>query len=194
MALILGSQNLVSADVKSTPKALLAEWTNNYANETFQFIFNQAYLIGTNKTPVSFAFTNATPATTEGSQSFNYISNFSMQVTSATSYTIRAGRRLILLGLSVAVKNAGAAVQGVIARVRVNKFIIPDGTTPVDSIVAEIGAGTFSAVANNVGSNSNTITGMFPAHMEWQYPAKMIITLQGVAAAGVDFCAWGFEY
>lgn len=179
MALIVGSVSGVGADVGSTSKGLYTE-----------IVASNGRLIGATKTIFALFATNFTAATTEALITLTPSRDF-VNGSTGTSFTITSGKRLVLLGMTVVTKNAAGAVQGVIARVRVN----PSGTVTASSpIIAILGAGTSSATANVVGSNSTPLSQGWPCLYELPDTAQIGISQIGTATAGNDVCLWGYEY
>jgi len=179
MAQIKGSVSGVGADVGATSRGLYAE-----------LIDSGGRLIGATKTVFVLFATNFTAATTEAMITLTPSRNF-VNAATGTSFTITGGKRFVLLGLTVATKNAGAAVQGVLVRVRVN----PSGAVVTTSPpVISLGAGTTSATANVVGGGSSPISQGWPCLIELPDTAQIGISQIGTATAGNDVFLWGYEY
>jgi hypothetical protein len=104
-----------------------------------------------------------------------------------TTFAVTAGKRLRLTSLTIVTKNAGAAVQGVIVRLRVNPSGAALVTSPVQGVA---GAGTFIATTNVVGIG----TVQFPDGIELSGTMQLAISQIGTATAGNDVELVGFEY
>jgi hypothetical protein len=136
-------------------------------------------------TEVSFRAINFTAAGTEALVTLTPQRDF-VDGGTGTSFAPTAKSILKLQSLCVMTQNAGAAVQGVIVRLRVN----PTGTAVVGSpIVAIVGAGTTSATANNTGGTCL----QFGDGMELFSTAQLAITQVGSATAGNDVVLTGYE-
>ena len=103
-----------------------------------------------------------------------------------TSFAVTAKSSLKLQQICVTTKNAGAAGQGVIVRVRVN----PTGAATVSSpVVLSIGAGTNLAIAGVV----NTTCSQFGDGTELAGTNQIAISQIGTATAGNDVTITGYE-
>jgi len=178
MAQIKGSVSGANADVGATSKGVFTE-----------IIASDGKNIGATKT-VFVIYATFTAATTEAMITLTPSRNFVNGAT-GTSLTITANKRFVLLGLSITTRNAGAAVQGVVVRVRVNPSGAAITTSPV---VCVLGTGTFSATANVVSSVATPISCGWPCLIEMADPAQIGISQVGTATANNDVCLWGYEY
>jgi hypothetical protein len=109
------------------------------------------------------------------------------------SHVVTAGKRLVLLTMTAIVKNAAAAGQGIICRLRLN----PAGAAVVTSpVIASVGAGTYLAIANIVGATTIQLSGGWPTVHEIQGDGTKQIAMSqlGTATAGNDFILTAYEY
>jgi hypothetical protein len=178
-AIVNGSVSGTGADVGSTSKGLYAE-----------MIDSSGKLQGAAKTRFVLYATNFTAATTEALITLTP-SRDNVDSTTGTSFAVTAAKRLVLLGVCVTTRNAGAAVQGVVVKVRVNPAGAATATSPV---VAIVGAGTSSATANVVGSQCTPISQSPPALYEISGTNQVGISQIGTATAGNEVSLWGYEY
>lgn len=140
------------------------------------------------RTPVQFTAINATPATSDTLVTLTPTRDY-VAAGTGTSFAVTAQKRLRLTQLCVSTKNAGAAVQGVQVRLRVD----PTGTvTTADPAVAIVGAGTFVATANSVGGACATLDDDYA--LELTGTAQLGITAIGTNTAGMDLALIGYEY
>lgn len=133
---------------------------------------------------------NFTAATTEALVTLTPAADW-VDGSTGTSFTITAGKRLVIIGMSCVTKNAGAAVQGVITRIRVSGT---GAVTTASSTLAVCGAGTYSAIANVVGSLAVPVSAGWPTHIELSGTNQIGISQIGTATAGNDVVVWGYEY
>lgn len=179
MALIKGGVSGASLEVGATSKGAHIE-----------VVDSSGKLLGATKVIKVFHGINFTAATTEGMVSLTPVTD-GVNGTPGTTHAITAGKRLVLLGMSVVTKNAGAAAQGVICRLRWN----PGGAAIVSSpIVTVYGAGSQLAVANVVGVGNILITAGPLTGIELPSGGQIGISQIGTATAGNDVCLWGYEY
>lgn len=113
--------------------------------------------------------------------------------TTGTSFVVTSGKRLVLLSMTAITRNVGAASQGVCVHLRYN----PAGATIVTSpVIAMTGAGTYLAVANNVGSGTVQLSLGWPSTFEISGDGTKTIGISqiGTATAGNDAVLVGYEY
>lgn len=109
-----------------------------------------------------------------------------------TSFTVTGGKRLVILGMTCATKNAGAAVQGVIVRLRASAS---GAVTTASPVIAVCGAGTSSATANVVqGGITPPISAAWPTVIELSGTMQLGVSQIGTATAGNDVTVYGYEY
>jgi hypothetical protein len=178
-AIINGGTSGTGADVGSTSKGLYAEP-----------IDSSGKLAGASKTRFVLYATNFTAATTEALITLTP-SRDNVDSTTGTSFAVTSGKRMVLLGICVSTRNAGAAVQGVVVKVRVNPSGAATATSPV---VAIVGAGTNTATANVVGSQCSPISSAWPSVIELSGNNQIGISQIGTATAGNEVSLWGYEY
>lgn len=178
-AIVNGGTSGVGADVGSTSKGLYVEPID-----------------GTGKTGAAaktifvLRAVNFTAATTEALITLTP-SRDNVEAATGTSFAVTATKRLVILGISICTRNAGAAGQGVVVRVRVN----PTGAALVTSpIAAQAGAGSPLAIANSVGCGGGQVSAGWPSHIEISGNAQIAISQIGTATAGNDVVLWGYEY
>jgi hypothetical protein len=178
MAVLKGGTSGVSVD-SGTSKGLFQEIVGSDGNQ-----------IGKTKNIVTLSATNFTAAVAEALVTLTPQQDGVVSATT-TSYTVPAGKRFVLTALNVLSKNAGAANQGVICRVRIN----PSGAvTTASAIVAIGGAGTGSAIANVVGSESQSLSAGWPNLIELPAGWQVGISQIGTATAGNDVILTGYLY
>jgi hypothetical protein len=135
--------------------------------------------------PVQFVAVNFAAAVTEGLVSLTPQRDFVAGV-AGTSLGVTVGKRLKITAIALAMRNAGAAVQGVECRLRVS----PSGPVTVTSPVAAVVAVGTSAATANVGTfaadDFETID--LPAS------AQIGISQLGTATAGNTLVVRGYEY
>lgn len=140
-----------------------------------------------NVTVCQFKGINFTAATSEGLVTLTPTRDF-VESATGTSLGVTSGKRLRFIGLSISTKNAGAAVQGVQVRVRVN----PAGAALVTSpVIAAGAAGTFIATANVAAGMWVDLT---PLGIEIAGNNQFAISQIGTATAGNDVVLHGYEY
>lgn len=177
--LVTGATSGVSADVGSTSKGVYNE-----------IVDSSGKLAGASKVIFTLRSTNFTAATTEAMITLTPARD-NVESSTGTTFTVTSGKRLVILGISVCTRNAGAAGQGVVVRIRVN----PGGAAIVTSpVVAMVGAGTNLAIANVVGCGSTPVSAGFPTHIEVSGNSQIGISQIGTATAGNDVSLWGYEY
>lgn len=99
---------------------------------------------------------------------------------------VSTGRLLVLKTLCVGATNAGAAIQSVVVKLRVN----PTGAALINSpVVATVGVATYVATANV--ANANCIP--FGEGLELSGANQLAITAVGSALAGFDAVLYGYE-
>jgi hypothetical protein len=144
------------------------------------------------KVLVTYHGINFTAATTEAMVTLTPVRD-GVNGSTGTSFVVTSNKRFVLLALTVLTKNAGAAGQGVITRLRYN----PAGATIVSSpILAVAGAGTSLAIANIVGVGFATLSQGWPTHYEIAGDGTKTIGISqiGTATAGNDVTLVGYEY
>lgn len=106
-----------------------------------------------------------------------------------TTFPVTGGKRLRLISWCVATRNAGAAVQGLSVRLRID----PASTvTTADPAVAILAAGTASATANVANATCQQLD--VDNGLEISGSAQVGISQIGTATAGNDVCLNGYEY
>lgn len=179
MAIIKGGTSGVSIDSGATSKGMYVEVLDGGGK-----------LYGAAKTIFTLRAVNFTSATTEAMVTLTPSRDL-VEGAAGTTFTVTAGKRLVLIGVSVSCRNAGAAGQGVVVKVRSN----PGGAAIVTSpIIAVSSAGTNLAIANVSGSGFALISPGYPCLIELSDPMQIGISQQGTATAGNDVCLWGYEY
>jgi hypothetical protein len=178
-AIVNGSASGVGQDVGSTSKGGYVE-----------LIDSAGKLQGAAKTRFVLYAVNFTAATTEALITLTP-SRDNVDGSTGTSHAVTAAKRLVLLGVCITTRNAGAAVQGVVVKVRVNPSGAATATSP---IVAIVGAGTSSATANVVASQCTPISQSPPALYEISGTNQIGISQIGTATAGNEVSLWGYEY
>lgn len=133
---------------------------------------------------------NFTAATTEAMITLTPATDW-VNGSTGTSFTVTSGKRLVLLGMSCVTKNAGAAAQGVIVRLRVSASGVAATTSPAAAVC---GAGTLLATANIVNGMAVQLTQAFPTIVELSGTQQVGISQIGTATAGNDVTLWGYEY
>jgi hypothetical protein len=110
-----------------------------------------------------------------------------------TTIPVTAGKRLVLIGMTVFMKNAGAAVQWVRCTLRTNPTGAAVATSPVLAICA---SGSNSAVAaNSSGQGFILLSSGFPCLIEFAGTEQLCVTqISQGATAGNDMVLWGYEY
>ena len=140
------------------------------------------------RTALTFRGINFTGATTEGlvtlTPSRDYVDG-----TTCGTCTVTASKRMRITNVCIVTKNAGAAAQGIIVRIRVNPSAACIATSPV---MAALGAGTYLAIANVVGSGCTNID-IDNSH-EISGSAQICVSQIGTATAGNDVVVTGYEY
>ena len=179
MALVKGGVSTVAVDVGSTSKGLYSE-----------LIDSTGKLGGATKTMFSLTATNFTAAGTEAMVTCTPARDW-VNGSTGTSFAVSANKRLVILGITVATKNASTAGQGVICRVRINPGGAAIATSP---ILVSVGTGTSLAIAGVVESTSCSISQNFPSLIELSSTAQIGISQIGTATAGNDVTLWGYEY
>lgn len=179
-AILNGSASGVGADVGSTSKGLYHEPVDSTGK-----------LAGAAKTRVVLYASNFTAATTEALITLTP-SRDNVDSTTGTSFAVTSGKRLVILGVCASTRNAGAAVQGLVVKIRVN----PSGTVTATSPLAgpPIGVGTSSATANVANSQCTSVSQGWPAVIELSGTNQIGISQIGTATAGNDISLWGYEY
>lgn len=178
-AIVNGSASGTGMDVGSTSKGGYQE-----------VIDSSGKLAGAAKTRFVLYATNFTAATTEALITLTP-SRDNVDSSTGTSFAVTSAKRLALMGICISTRNAGAAVQGVLAKVRVN----PSGAATASSpVIAIVGAGTNTATANVVGSLCTPISQGYPALHEISGTAQIGISQIGTATAGNEVSLWGYEY
>lgn len=127
-----------------------------------------------------------TGATTEALITLTPISDGTVGST-GTSFTVTAGKRFRIQAILLAVKNAGAAVQGSVVNLRMSAT---GAVTAASPMVATVGAGTLSATANIAGSEAAPI----PDGLELSGSMQFGLTQVGTATAGNTVTLIGYEY
>ncbi len=179
MALIKGGTSGASLEVGATSKGAYTELADSSGK-----------LLGASKVICSFHGINFTAATSEAMVTLTPVRD-GVNGSTGTSFAITTGKRLVLLGMSVLTKNAGAAGQGVICRLRWNPGGAAIATSP---IIAVAGAGTNLAIANVVGQGDIRISAGPLMGIEIPSGGQIGISQIGTATAGNDVILWGYEY
>lgn len=178
-AIVNGSSSGTGADVGSTSKGLYAE-----------LIDSTGKLLGAARTRVTLYATNFTATTSEGMITLTP-SRDNVDGSTGTSVAVTAAKRMALIALCVSTKNAGAAVQGLQVRVRVN----PSGAATTSSpVVATAAAGTASATANVAGGMCTPISQGAPMIYEISGNNQVGISQIGTNTAGNDVSLIAVEY
>lgn len=107
--------------------------------------------------------------------------------TTATSFTVTSGKRLVLQSFCISTRNAGAAGQGVVVQLRMTSTGAVTVTSPLVGIVS---AGTSLAVANI----SNLACNQLPEGFELSGTMQLGITQVGTATANNIVVLTGYEY
>lgn len=178
-ALVTGSASGVSADVGSTSKGLYQ-----------QVIDNDGTLVGKARTFVTLVGINLTPATSDTMITMT-INRDHVAGASTTTFPITSGKKLVLLGWCISTKNAGAATQGVQARIRIDPASTVTTSDPGEFV---IGAGTSTATANLVGGTCSQLSNGYPGLLELSGNAQIGVSAIGTNTAGFDISIWGYEY
>lgn len=143
------------------------------------------------RTQAAFHSINFTAATTEALVVVTPVRDYVNGSTCTTnSCPVTASKRLRLVGVSVCTRNAGAAGQGVVVKVRVNPSGAAVATSPV---VAICGAGTQLAIANVVNC-THCVIDQDTVNTEITGDDQLAISQIGTATAGNDVILYGFEY
>jgi hypothetical protein len=181
MALITGSVSGVSQDVGATSRAAYGEILDAtgkpYGAAKVQCAWN------------ALAFTSAS---SEAVLTLTPVRD-GVAGSTYTTIPITAGKRLVLVGMSVFMKNAGAAVQWLSCRIRIN----PSGAAIASSpCIAECSAGSNSAVASNSsGQGFILLSSGFPCLMEFTGTVQLAVCqISQGTTAGNDMLLWGYEY
>lgn len=181
MAIIKGGTSGVVLDTGPTSKAALVEMADSAAK-----------LYGASKVMCCWNGLAFTSASTEALISLTPVRD-GVAGAPATTFAVTAGKRLVLIGMSVFMKNAGAAVQFLRCTLRMN----PGGACVAASpVIAMVGAGSNSAVAQNTsGGMSIVLSPGYPCLMEFSGAQQIgVAQLSQGATAGNDFTLWGYEY
>ena len=140
------------------------------------------------RTALTFRGINFTAATAEGlvtlTPSRDYVDG-----ATCTTCTVTASKRMRITNACITTKNAGAAGQGVIVRIRVNPSA---GCTTTSPVMAALGAGTYLAIANVVGSTCTLVD--VDNTLEISGSAQICVSQIGTATAGNDVVVMGYEY
>lgn len=135
----------------------------------------------------TFRAINFSTATSEGMITLTPSSDGTDGAT-GTSFGVTSGKRLWLTGLTLTTRNAGAAIQATIVKVRMTATGAVGTSSPV---VAEVACQSPAAIANHVGYASCT----FPDGVELSGTMQVGISQLGIGAvAGNDVVLCGFEY
>lgn len=178
-ALIVGGASGVSQDVGSSSRGGYVE-----------VVGADGYVAGKARTFVTFVAVNITPATSDTMITMT-VNRDHVAGASTTTFPITAGKRLVLLGWCISTKNAGAAVQGAQARIRINPSGSVTTANPAEFI---LGAGTSIATANVVGGLCSQISNGWPTLLELSGNAQIGVSAIGTNTAGFDISIWGYEY
>jgi hypothetical protein len=185
------------ASVLTDLNSILANQTNGTEQVLGQLTDNLGYKAAggsnggaTGRIPYTLSALNFTAATIEALVTLTPSQGF-VNGSTGTSFAIPSGYRFVPLGLTVTTRNASTATQGVVCRIRVN----PTGAALVTSpVLAQAGAGTSIAIANNVNSHSVPISNSFPSDIELSGATQIGISQIGTATAGNDVVLWGYLY
>lgn len=149
-------------------------------------------LYGASKVICSWNALNFTSASTEAVLTLTPVRD-GVAGSTYTTIPVTSGKRLVIIGMTVFMKNAGAAVQWVRCSLRVNPSGAAVASSPVIAICA---AGSNSAVAGNTsGQGATIISSGYPCIMEFSGTSQLCVAQvsQG-STAGNDMVLWGYEY
>lgn len=149
-------------------------------------------LYGASKVICSWNCLNFTSATTEAVLTLTPIRD-GVAGSTYTTIPITANKRLVIIGMTVFMKNAGAAVQWVRCTLRVN----PSGAAVAASpVIAMCASGSNSAVAqNSSGQGMTQISAGYPCLMEFSGTTQLAVAqISQGSTAGNDMVMWGYEY
>lgn len=181
---------LLSTRTKPADSQIVTQTTGSNLKTQTTISDESGKLIGAAKTLFSLRATNFTAATTEAMVTCTP-SRDGVDGATGTSFTVTAGKRLVLLGMTVLTKNAAAGGQGVVCRIRIN----PSGAVVVTSpILSSLGAGSTLATTNAVGCTSVNLSQGYPGLLEITGTFQVGISQIGTATAGNDVVIWGYEY
>lgn len=149
-------------------------------------------LYGASKVLTSWNALNFTSASTEAVLTLTPVRD-GVAGSTYTTIPVTAGKRLVLIGITVFMKNAGAAVQWVRCTVRMNPSGAAIATSPVIALCA---AGSNTAVAQNTSGQGFTLLSPgFPCLMEFSGTHQLCVAqISQGSTAGNDMVLWGYEY
>lgn len=149
-------------------------------------------LLGASKVLCSWNALNFTSATTEAVVTLTPVRD-GVAGSTYTTIPVTSGKRLVIIGMTVFMKNAGAAVQWVRCTLRMN----PSGAAVASSpVIALCAAGSNSAVAqNSSGQGSTLISSGYPCLVEFSGTQQLCVAqISQGSTAGNDMVLWGYEY
>lgn len=178
-ALITGGVSGVTQDVGTSSRGSYVEIVDASGN-----------VQGKTKTFFSLTAINFTPTTSDAMVTLTPTRDHTAGST-GTSFAVTSGKKMVLLGWCISTKNAGAAVQGVQARIRISTSGAVTTATQAEFI---IGAGTVIATANVVGGLCSPISQGWPTVLEISGNMQVGVSVIGTNTAGADISIWGYEY
>lgn len=104
-----------------------------------------------------------------------------------SSFTITASKRFRIQAILLTVRNAGAAIQGVVVNLRMSATGVVTAASP---LVGTVAAGTLSATANAASSEAAPI----PDGLEFSGTMQFGLSQIGTATAGNTVTLIGYEY
>jgi hypothetical protein len=133
---------------------------------------------------------NFTAATTEAMVTLTPSGDY-VDGSTGTSFTVTGGKRLVALNVHCATRNAGAAVQGLVVRLRVSASGAVTTSSPV---LAECAVGTSSATANVAVQSQAQVSQGWPTVVELTGTQQLGVSQIGTATAGNDVVVVAYEY
>ena len=181
MAIIKGGTSGVAADVGSGSKGQYQEIVDAGGN---------AY--GKTKVLCTWSALNFTSASTEAVLTLTPTRD-GVAGSTYTTIPVTSGKRLVLIGMTVFMKNAGAAVQWVRCTLRMNPAGAAVAASPVMALCA---AGSNTAVAQNTsGQGFILLSSGYPCMMEFSGTQQLAVAqISQGSTAGNDMVLWGYEY
>lgn len=149
-------------------------------------------LYGASKVQCSWNCLNFTSATTEAVLTLTPV-RAGVAGSTYTTIPVTSGKRLVLVGMTVFMKNVGAAVQWVRCTLRTNPVGAAVASSPVIALCA---AASNTAVAQNSSGQGHTVlsTG-FPCLMEFSGTEQLCVAqISQGSTAGNDMVLFGYEY
>lgn len=208
MAIVHGSIDTQgAAETSSASKALLIERVAGIDHPDIDTVVSQLSMLGRGKTPYVMyqsAFSTSPGETELTAPSF--VCEHQVYSPAGGNFTaiVNKGKRLVILGMSLSIRNTGAAVAGCIARLRVRLNYVRDSeiarniTNPgliANSIpLFSIGCGTDAAVANVCSSAKMMASSDWPGLIELPPGQGWGIGIDGTTGIAIAIIVWGYEY